>query len=328
MPPSRLSEVARLGDMLLSEGGPGGGEALRGLLARRFGGHKTDYIVTCGASEANFAAVAGLLRPGDAVLVENPVYQPLVSMARGLGARIAQLDRREADRYGVTAEDVRRAIPDGLRLLILTNLHNPTGAAIAGRELRAIADLAAQEGFFVLADEIFRELAFDAAPPTIGGMNDRMIVTSGVSKFYGAGGLRIGWARAEPEARQRIRRVLDYLSIAPSGLSERVAVAMLRKKGQIASRNRRLIREGRKVAEEWVAATSGVGWVDTPGNLRFPRLAVDTAALAQRLLAKYWTFLAPGETFGRAGHFRLNVGLGADRVAQGLRRVSRAMAEL
>lgn len=328
MPPTRLSEVARLGDFLLSENTPGGGDALRGLLARRFGGAKEDYIVTCGASEANFAVLAGLIRAGDAALVESPVYQPLRSIPQGLGAKVTALPRRPEDGYAVTADRVNRAKPEGLRLLVLTNLHNPSGAAIPGRDLRALSDLASEEGFYVLVDEIFRELAFEETPPTMGGMSDRVVTTSGVSKFYGAGGLRIGWIRASRDARERIRRVLDYMSIAPSGISERIALALLRKKPQVAARNRRFMREGRRIAIEWVESTPGVGWVDTPGNLRFPQVPANTAALAARLLSKHRTFIAPGEAFDRPGHFRLNVGLGPEHVSQGLRRVGQALREM
>lgn len=328
MPPTRLSEVTRLGDLLLSENTPGGGDALRSLLARRFGGRKEEYIVTCGASEANFAVVAGLIRAGDAVLVESPVYQPLRSIPQGLGAKATALPRWPEDGYAVTADHVSRAKPANLRLLVLTNLHNPSGAAIPGRDLRALSDLAAEEGFYILVDEIFRELAFKDPPPTMGGMSDRVVTTSGVSKFYGAGGLRIGWIRASRDAREKIRRVLDYMSIAPSGISERIALALLRKKPQVAARNRRLMREGRKIAIEWAESTPGVEWVDTPGNLRFPLVPANTAALSSRLLSKYRTFIAPGEAFDRPGHFRLNVGLGPNQVAEGLRRVGRALHDV
>jgi aspartate/methionine/tyrosine aminotransferase len=328
MPPTKLSDVIDLPDMLLSENHPGGGESLRALLASRFGGRPEDYIITSGASEANFAVEAAILRAGDTALVETPTYQPLASIARGLGAKVVPLERVEEKGYTLSAEQVRDAIHDGLRLLVLSNLNNPTGVPTSGADLREITDLATKEGFFVLVDEIFRELAFENPVPTIGGMGDHAIATAGVSKFYGAGGLRIGWIRATGRPHKAVRRVLDYLSIAPSGISERIAIALLGKKSEIEARNRRLIREGRKAAQEWATSTPGVGWYESAGNLVFPRLATETAPLAARLLEKYDTFLAPGESFGHPHHFRLNLGSGPENVSKGLAQVSKAMQEL
>jgi aspartate/methionine/tyrosine aminotransferase len=328
MPPTKLSEVIRLPDMLLSENHPGGSEMLRGLLADRFGGRPEDYIVTCGASEANFAVQAALVRPGDNVLVEAPTYQPLLSISAGLGARVHRVERREEEDYPISADAVQEALPNPLRLLVFSNLNNPTGVSTPGAELRALADLAAERDFYIFVDEMFRELAFEGPVPTMGGMSERVIITSGVSKFYGAGGLRIGWIRATGEARAAIRRVLDYLSIAPSGISERIAVALLKKKARTESRNRRMIREGRGAARAWAESVPGVGWYESAGNLVFPRLPVESAPLASLLLAKYDTFLAPGESFGRPRHFRLNVASGLRNLEQGLQCVTEAMSEL
>ena len=323
MPPQRLSEYGGLADRSLADSNVGGGEELRSELARLYGGRADDYIVTAGASEANFAVCAALLDPGSAALVETPTYQPLDAIPRGLGAQVATVDRREDDAFRFTADDVRAALPPRPRLLILSNLNNPTGVPLEPGEVRKLADLAAEQGFYVLVDEIFRELAFDAETPTIGGLNDHAIVTSSVSKFYGAGGLRIGWLRAAAPVRERIRGVLDYLSANPSGPSEAIALALLRNRARTVTRNRRLIEDGRRAARAW-AEGAGIPWRDPVGHLAFPAVGGDTVRLADRLLREQDTFIAPGESFGLGGHFRLNIGIPADTLREGLARVSRA----
>ncbi len=327
MPTQALADYASLEGRTLASSPPGGGSELRSELARLFGGTAGDYILTAGASEANFAVCAALLRPDDSVLVERPVYQPLRSIPRALGATVHELVRTEAAAFRLSGGEVERALPPGLRLLILSNLHNPTGMALDATTVRRIADLAAERGFYVLLDEIFRELAFDQDVPTIGGLNDHVIVTSSVSKFYGAGGLRIGWVRAAADVRAQVRSVLDYLSVGTSSLSEAVALSLLRNRARTVARNRRLIQDGRKVAAEWAQANPDIAWYDAPAHLAYPRVGGDTARLAKRLLEKYGTFIAPGETFGLAGHFRLNIGIGAESLAEGLARVSKARRE-
>jgi aspartate/methionine/tyrosine aminotransferase len=328
MPAQYLSEYGGLDDQSLAENHPGGGEPLRTELARLYGGHADDYIVTAGASEANFAVCAALVGPGDRVLVERPTYQPLETIPRGLGAAVVPFLRREADQFRVTSDAVRAAMPADLRLLILTNLNNPTGVPLEPSEIRGLADLAAERGFYVLVDEIFRELAVDLNVPSIGGLNEHTIVTSSVSKFYGAGGLKIGWIRAAEPARKRIRSVLDYLSGTPAGPSEAIALSLLRNRAKTVARNRRLIQEGRKVAHDWAAAERDLLWQEPVAHLAFPGLGVDTLRLADVLLRNHETFIAPGESFGLGGHVRLNIGIGADILEAGLARLSKARSTL
>jgi len=328
MPGYRLSEVGGLSDCSLAENHVGGGEPLRAELARIYGGQPEDYLVTAGASEANFAVCAALVSPGDRVLVERPTYQPLETIPRGLGAAVTRLPRKEVDGYRLTCDDVRSVLPEGLRLLILTNLNNPTGVALDPKDVQGIADLAAERGFYVLVDEVFRELAFGPETPTMGGLNERTIVTSSVSKFYGAGGLKIGWIRATATVRARIQSVLDYLSGTPAGPSERIALALLRDRAKTVDRNRRLIEDGRKAASEWASSEPDLAWQEPVAHLTFPGVGGDTARLAEILLREYDTFIAPGESFELPGHFRLNIGTGAEPLREGLARVSKARAAL
>ncbi len=324
MPTQRLSEYGGLADRPLGESHVGGGEELRSELAGLYGGRAEDYIVTAGASEANFAVCAALLGSGDAALVERPTYQPLEAIPRGLGARVATVHRKEENWFALTAGDVEAALPADLRLLVLSNLNNPTGVPLEPGDVRGIADLAEERGFYALVDEIFRDLAFDQPTPTIGGINEHTIVTCSTSKFFGAGGLRIGWIRAAAPVRNRVRNVLDYLSVNPAGPSEAIALALVRNRAKTVARNRRLISEGRPVAKEWAEA-NGIEWREPVAHLVFPRVGGDTIRLAQTLLRDHDTFIAPGESFGLGGHFRLNIGIPADVLHEGLARVTKAL---
>ena len=328
MPATRLSDAGGLADRPLAGSHAGGSEELRSELARVYGGGADDYIVTAGASEGNFAVYAALLQAGDRVLVERPTYQPMESIPRGLGATVVPLLRPEASHFRLTAEDVRAALPDDVRMVSLTNLNNPTGEGLETPDARALADLAADRGFYLFVDETFRELAFDRDTQTIGGLNARTIVTSTMSKFYGAGGLRIGWVRAAAPVRAKIQSVLDYLSATPAALSEAVAVGLLGNRTKTLARNRALIEEGRRVFRAWASAEPDLGWSEPVAHLTFPDVGVDTLRLADVLLRDHGTFIAPGESFGIPGRFRLNIGIGAERLRGGLERVSAARAAL
>lgn len=327
MPPQRLRDVGGLSDLSLAENHPGGGEPLRKALARLYGGAPEEYVVTAGTSEADFAVCAALLRPGDAVVAETPGYQPLRSIPTGLTGNVTPYVRREEDAFRVDVDALEAILPPDTKLLVLSNLHNPTSAAMDARTLRAVADLAASRGFHVLVDEVFRELAFEDTPPTIGGMNEWTIATSSVTKFYGAGGLRIGWIRASPQVRALARGVLDYTSVSPSGVSERIAVSLLRHRARTVARNRKLIAEGREILRAWAETTPGLDYVEPVAHLAFPRFDADTDALSTALLERHATFLAPGESFGLPRHARLNLGRGRAQLQGGLPNVTKALRE-
>ncbi len=328
MPATWLSECGTLADRSLAESHVGGGEELREEIARVHGGRADEYIVTAGASEANFAVYAALLSPGDRVLVERPTYQPLETIPQGLGALVTPVLRTEAEGFRVTADEVRAALPAHAVMVTLTNLNNPTGAGLSSAAVRALAELAEDRGFYLFVDETFRELLVDGESPTVGGINERTIVTSTLSKFYGAGGLRIGWVRAAPAVRTQIQGMLDYLSATPAALSEEIAVALLRSRDRTLARNRRLIGEGRSVFRKWAAAEPDLAWTDPSAHLTFPGVGGDTLRLADLLLREHATFIAPGESFGVPGHFRLNIGTGGEKLQAGLERVSKARAAL
>lgn len=327
MPPQRLSDSGGLPDRSLAESHVSGCDELRSELAKLYGGRAEDYIVTAGASEANFAVCAALLRPGDPVLVERPVYQPLESIPRALSGNVSILTRREANGFRLSLDELQESAPERFRLLVVSNLNNPTGAALEPADVQGLSDLAAARDAYVLVDETFRDLAFDHETPTIGGRDEGTVVTSTMSKFYGAGGLRIGWIRAAASLRERARRVLDYLSVTPAAPSEAISLGLLKTRSATVARNRRLIEEGRRVAAEWSEGTD-LEWREPVGHLAFPRLGGDTARLAEILLRDYETFIAPGECFGLGGHFRLNIGIPADVLSEGLARVTRARRDL
>ena len=107
MPGLRLSDYEPIPDRSLAESNVGGSEELRRELARIHGGNAEDYIVTAGASEANFAVCAAFLNPGDRAVVEHPTYQPLEAIPRGLGAAVSLIPRSVSRGFRLTIDDLR-----------------------------------------------------------------------------------------------------------------------------------------------------------------------------------------------------------------------------
>ena len=112
------------------------------------------------------------LSPGARVLIESLADQSLEAIPEALGARVDRLVRRESNDFRLDLDRLDEAVPKGFTLLVFTNLHNASGAALDAPTVRGIADLALDRGFYVRVDEIFRELAFDHEPPTMAGLHE------------------------------------------------------------------------------------------------------------------------------------------------------------
>src|SRR5207244_2906101 len=108
-------------------------------LAEHAGVPEECVVAAAGTSMANHLAMAALLDPGDEVLIEQPAYGPLLDVANYLGVRIKRLPRRFEARFSIGLEELQRAISTSTRLIVLTNLHNPSGALLSRKCFRPSA---------------------------------------------------------------------------------------------------------------------------------------------------------------------------------------------
>jgi aspartate/methionine/tyrosine aminotransferase len=306
-----------------------GSPELRGLIARRARVATDRVLVTTGATEANFLANAALLRPRDRVVVDSPIYSPLRDCAAGLGARVVLVERECTDGWTLDLDRVRKAAAGRAKLLIFSNLNNPTSAPIGRSDLREIADIANECDGFVVIDETFRELAFRGAPPSVVEFGPRMIALSTVTKVGGLGALRVGWILAHPRLLERFKAVKDYTTICGSSVSQLLAVWALKRWAFFLRRAQKILDRNRRIAEEAIERTPALhGDIPSGGTVMFPHSDVNVRKLSAHLLQRYKTVIAEGRFFGVDDHFRLGLGGDPSEFRRGLRNVQRALREL
>ena len=306
-----------------------GSPELRGLIARRARVAMDRVLVTTGATEANFLANAALLRPRDRVVVDSPIYSPLRDCAAGLGARVVLVERDCNDGWILDLDRVRKAAAGRAKLLIFSNLNNPTSAPIGRSDLREIADIANESDGFAVVDETFRELAFRRAPPSVVEFGPRMIALSTVTKVGGLGALRVGWILAHPRLLERFKAVKDYTTICGSSVSQLLAVWALKRWAFFLRRAQKILDRNRRIAEEAIERTPALhGDIPNGGTVMFPHSDVNVRKLSAHLLQKYKTVIAEGRFFGVDDHFRLGLGGDPSEFRRGLRNVQRALREL
>ena len=261
-----------------------------------------------GASFANHLAMAAILSPGE-VLVENPTYELLISTLSYLGATIRRFERRRDEDWRLDPERVAAAIGPATRLVVLTNLHNPSSAPAGDAEVRAIAAAAAKVGAMVLVDEVYRELTFGDGPATTGFVADgNIVVTSSLTKAYGLSGLRCGWILAPAALAEKMSRLNDLFGVHPPHVAERMAgVAFDRLAGDPRPAPTAMIEANRAAYQSLLGDCPALEQrLCDPGTTVFPRLVSgDGDALFDRLMAEFETCVVPGRFFGLREHFRV-----------------------
>jgi aspartate/methionine/tyrosine aminotransferase len=304
--------------------------ALEGALTAAIaahGGVPADHVVTAvGSSGANFLALAALVRPGDAVLVEDPGYAPLSTAARLFGAEVIALPRRLAHHYAVEPEAIAAALTPRTRLVVLTRPHNPTGAVIDGPTLEAIAGVAERARIHVLVDEVYLDtLGASASPAAL--VSERFISTSSLTKAYGLAGLRCGWALAAPGVAARMRAARAVVAPMPAP-SRRLALRAFADLALLADRARQIMTSNRLRVQRMLAGRDDVAWVPPAGGtVAFPRLSrvADVDGFVDRLLVERHTAVVPGRFFGHPQHVRVAFGMGAHELARGLDALAAAL---
>ena len=279
-----------------------------------------DVLITAGAAEANYLVMRQLLQAGDHIVTETPGWPQVGVLAQAIGAVVSLVERREADHWRLSLDALSAAVTPNTRLIFLSNPNNPTGQLLSAADLRAVAEIADRVGAWLVVDEVYAGLEWDAArSPSIAGIYPRGITTGSVSKALGLQGLRTGWIISRDAEMIRDAVILRENSSEIMNILGEVIAEIALRPDRLAAALAISRREGRAnldLVDQFVDQTQGLSWVrPAAGLIGLARLpdGMDCDAFAKRLLADpYRTFLLPGSAYGQPHHIRLGVGGGAE----------------
>ena len=279
-------------------------------LDRRFGlkyNAKDEIIVTVGGSEAIDLSIRALVNPGDEVIIPMPAfvcYEPITVMAGGVPVVI---NTKEENKFKLTPDELKNAISDKTKLLILPYPNNPTGAIMTREELEAIAEILHGTNIMVLSDEIYAELTYGRKHVSIAsldGMKERTILVSGFSKAYAMTGWRLGYLAAPPEIAAQMYKIHQYAIMCAPTTSQFAAIEALKNgdddikmMADEYDRRRRYIVNGLR--------SIGVECFDPEGAFYvFPNIGkfgLTSNDFCERLLYEQGVAIVPGNAFGECG---------------------------
>ncbi len=318
----------RVEDLEINDPSPYGYPPLIERLAKKSGVAPESVVTAAGTSMANNLAMAATFDPGDEVLIEQPTYELLLSTARYLGADIRRFPRRSENDYAIDPAELRRHVTSRTRLIVITNLHNPTSAFADEATLREIGAIAAAVGARVLVDEVYMEAVYDMPWRSSFHLGSQFVVTTSLTKGYGLSGLRCGWILAEPSMAERMWRLNDVHAATPAHPAERLSVIALDHLERFAQRARQLLSANRRALSRMLDAQPKLVLArPAHGTVVFPKLTGGGGdSFCDRLRSEFDTSVVPGRFFESPEHIRIGIGGDIDMTAEGLDRIGRALA--
>mmetsp|Transcript_8933 Transcript_8933/g.17860 ORF Transcript_8933/g.17860 Transcript_8933/m.17860 type:complete len:445 (-) Transcript_8933:113-1447(-) len=270
------------------------------------------HITSCVPQEGIFVSVTAILEqhPGH-VVVQAPSYQSLFEVARTQAASVSlwepSLDSAHPEMLQFDVGRLEELVTPSTTLIILNLPHNPTGTSLDKAAFSRVVDIASKHGAFLFVDEMYRGLEHasldtntwpgPAALPAAVDAYERGVSLGGMSKVFGAAGLRLGWVATQCHATtRRLREIKDYTSICPATTSELLAQIILSRRDVVLGRNRRILRDGLAAVKRFVAARPlDLTWCEPAGGTTvFPRLVGGASA-------KAYTKRLAGDRTGAAG---------------------------
>ena len=192
---------------------------------------KTEILVTVGGSEAIDLSMRAILNPGDEVIVMDPnyvAYEPAIRLAGGVCVPIVLTRENE---FKLKADDLKKAITDKTKAMIINYPSNPTGGVMTEADYREIVPIIQESGIYVVSDEIYAELSFDQAFASLSQfeeVRDQILVINGFSKAYAMTGWRLGYILANPTITKALTKIHQYVIMSASTPAQYAAIEALR----------------------------------------------------------------------------------------------------
>ena len=325
-----LAELpVRLEDLEINGPNPYGYLPLVERLARYNNVPPECVVTSAGTSLANHLAMAATFDPEDEVLIEHPTYELLESTALYLGAKLRRFERCLEDDFRIDPEEVERNITPQTKLIILTNLHNPTGAYADETTVGAVGEIAKAHGARVLVDEVYLETFYGRRPRTAFHLGEHFLVTSSLTKAFGLSGIRCGWVLASPELTHRMWRINDLYAATPVHPAELIGVVAFDNLDRVAARADRILQANRASLTAFLEKRGELELFRPEyGTIVFPRLRNgDVEEFITLLREKYETSVVPGQFFDMTQYFRIGIGGEPEMTRVGLERLGRALDE-
>lgn len=321
-----------------------GEPAVVAALAARYSARRgrpigTDQVMCLpGTQTTLYAILRTLVDPGDEVLLGDPMYATYEGLIAQTGATMVPVPLRPEHGFRMQVADVVSRITPRTRILFLNTPHNPTGAVLSAKDIRALGEVARAHDLWILSDEVYEDLVFPgvtfASPLDFPEFADRTVIASSISKSHAAPGFRSGWCIGPAEFCTRLLPLSETMLFGSQPfIADMTALAVSEPSPVAAGMAERFSRRAGLIADQ-LAGVNGL-YVHCPEAGMFALVDVRATgqsgeAFALGLLDRQKVAVMPGESFGAGlnGWLRLSLTQPDDRITEATHRIAAHAASL
>ncbi len=300
-----------------------------------------EILVSCGAKHSIYNLMQALLNPGDEVIIPAPFWVSYPDMARLAGAEPVIIKTGLEQGFRITPEQLRGAISDKTRLLILNSPSNPTGASYSREELAALGEVLEQTPDLLIAsDDIYEHIlwsgeGFVNIVNAYPALKERTVVINGVSKAYAMTGWRIGYAAGPARLIGAMKTIQSQSTSNPTSIAQYAAIEALNGDQSMIPEQCAVFRQRHDFVREQMNRIEGVLCPASDGTFySFPNMqgVIDRMEnigndieLAEHLLEQAGVAMVPGSAFGAPGYMRLSFATSMEVLEQAMERLQKAL---
>ena len=299
----------------------------------------SNVVVSNGAKQVVYEALMCLCDPGDEVIILAPYWVSYYEMVKQAGAIPVEVTAPESAGFKATAAQIKAAITDKTKALMLNNPSNPTGMLYSKKELEEIAAVCMEAGIYVIADEIYAKLVYDdnefvSFASISEEVKDRTIVISGVSKSYAMTGWRIGYSLANAELTKIMSNYQSHATSGPCTISQWAALEALNGPQDTIETMRQEFEKRRNYIVERMNQIEGVSCIKPEGAfyvmMNIEKLIGKTLYgveikndddFAELFLKTSYVAIVPCSGFGMPNYLRWSYATSMENLAKGLDRL-------
>ena len=299
----------------------------------------TQFLVTNGGKQAVFNTMMSLVDPGDEIILPAPYWTTYPESIRMFGGVPVEVLAGAEQGFRVTVEQLEAARTSKTKALVFVSPSNPTGAVYSRDEIAAIGSWAAENGVWVITDEIYEHLVYDerehhSMPAVIPEVMDRCLILNGVAKTYAMTGWRVGWMAGPLDVIKAATNMQSHATSNVCNVAQVAATAAVSGGLEDVVAMRKAFDERRVTIHRMLNEIEGVSCLEPEGAFyAFPsmdgllgrelagREVHTTMDLATLVLEEAKVAFVPGEAFGAPGYARFSFGLGLDDLVDGISRI-------
>ena len=301
---------------------------------------REESMASVGGKHALFNAIQVLVDHGDEVILPVPYWVSFKDIVRYAGGNCVLLQADESQGFRVTAEMIERLVTPRTKMIILNSPSNPSGAVMSPKDLKAVVQLAAERGIWVLSDECYVYLNYTGEQFSVGSLREyreRMLIIGSLSKTYAMTGWRLGYALGPAAVIAAMQKLQSQSTSNPTSIVQKAAVAALNGPQQCVEDMRleyiklrdHVVKGLRSIPGVQCTLPEGAFYAYPNISSFFGRGDIKSASdVAGRLLREAHVATVPGEGFGTREHIRVSYATTVTELDRGLERMRKFLAAL